>query len=256
MGRKTFYVIVLMVMLVIFGFLLLQYDKFGFNTPARVFGIPVWLASLVVAGILVYVGANWRPVREPGEFVETPGCLFWGFIGLFFLAVALGVYFTEPIICTGQDGDVCYQYSTIYESRRNDGSTYRYTYRNSGIWVTDAVYYSTYTGSSSSYSGGGSWLSNMDLGDSEAAMLIIILIVLVVIVLSSAFIPNMWVLACTLCLMALYLTILRLHHSEIADANAKLKHEEKAKRDEKPKNYQPDSLLADPPDTPNPELNA
>ena len=70
-----------------------------------------------------------------------------------------------------------------------------------------------------------------------------LVIVLVIIVLSSAFVPNMWVLACALCIGATYLTILRLSNFEKAgkqktDSGNPIDKPKKLKND--------DPLLADP----------
>jgi hypothetical protein len=198
---------------------------------------------------VLFGGTRYRPVVDPGEYGETPGCLFGMFIGFFLLAMFLGVYFTEPIVCTGRDGDVCYEYSTrpTYQGVRNDGSRYNYTYRNNWVWISDP-----YIGSStSSYSGGGSsfsgsWLTDLDIDDSEAAIFIVFVIVLVIIVLSSAFIPNMWVLACALCIGATYLTILRLGNSEQA-GKQKTDGGNPIDKPKKPrKSKKADPLLADP----------
>jgi hypothetical protein len=203
------------ILTLLYGYCVVIYDKGGFSTPATLFGLPIWLITGVVAGALLVFGARWRPVQDPGQYGDSPGCLFWFFGVAFCTALFMGVYFTEPIACVAQDGDECYQYGTLYEVRRNDGSTYNAYYRNNGVWSTwravdlagDALYYS-----GSSYSGGGDWLSSMDLGDSEIAALIFIMIVIVILVLASAFIPNVWVLACALCLVGFYLTILRMHN--------------------------------------------
>jgi hypothetical protein len=210
MTRRTWYILLLAGMVALYAFMCMKLDKFGTAAPATLCGAPVWMVTAIGLGLLLLGGTRYRPVVDPGEYGETPGCLFGMFIGFFLLAMLLGVYFTEPIVCTGRDGDVCYEYGTTqptYQGQRYDGSSYRYTYRNNWVWISDPFV-------SSSVSTSGSWLADLDIDDSEAAIFIVLVIVLIIIVLSSAFIPNMWVLACALCIGATYLTILRLGNSE------------------------------------------
>jgi hypothetical protein len=243
MSRRAWYILLLAGMVALYAFMCLKLDKFGAVAPATLCGLPVWVVTAIGLGLLLYGGTRYRPVVDPGEYGETPGCLFGMFVGLFLLAMLLGVYFTEPIVCTGRDGDVCYEYSTqpTYEATRHDGSRYSYTYRNNWVWISDP--FAGTSSYSSSSSGSGSWLTNLDIDDSEAAIFIVLVIVLVIIVLSSAFIPNMWVLACALCIGVTYLTILRLSNSEEA---GKRKTDGGNPIDKPKKSKNDDPLLADP----------
>jgi|GEM_PF-6486862 len=238
MSRRAWYILLLAGMVALYAFMCLKLDKFGATVPATLCGVPVWIVTAIGLGLLLFGGTRYRPVVDPGEYGETPGYLFTMFIGFFLLAMLLGVYFTEPIVCTGRDGDVCYEYSSqsTYQGTRNDGSRYSYTYRNNSVWISDPFI-------SSSVSTSGSWLSELDIDDSEAAIFIVLVIVLVIIVLSSAFVPNMWVLACALCIGATYLTILRLSNSE-KEGKQKTDGGNAIDKPKKPKND--DSLLADP----------
>ena len=238
MSRRSWYILLLAGMVALYAFMCLKLDKLGAATPATLCGAPVWIVTAIGLGLLLFGGTRYRPVVDPGAYGETPGYLFMMFIGFFFVAMLLGVYFTEPIVCTGRDGDVCYEYSRqpAYQGIRNDGSQYNYTYRNNWVWISDPFI-------SSSVSTSGSWLSELDIDDSEAAIFIVLVIVLVIIVLSSAFVPNMWVLACALCIGATYLTILRLSNFEKAgkqktDSGNPIDKPKKLKND--------DPLLADP----------
>jgi hypothetical protein len=234
MSRRGWYILLLAGMVALYAFVCLKFDKFGATAPATLCGAPVWIVTAIALGALLFGGTRYRPVVDPSEYGSTPGCIFQIFIGFFFLAMILGIVFTEPIVCTGRDGDTCYEYGTqqSYQGTRYDGSSYRYTYRNNWVWITDSTVDSTLSA--------GSLFSDMDLDDSEAAIFVVIVIVLLILVLSSAFIPNMWVLACALCIGATYLTILRLSNEEKL---GKRKIDEGLPPD-KPKNGDP--LLADP----------
>jgi hypothetical protein len=243
---------------IIYVYCCVQFDKAGFNTPALLCGLPVWLVAGLGAGLMLVGGSRWTPVRDPGAYGETPGWIFWLFGLLFCAALFMGTYFTEPVVCTAQDGTVCYESQTAYEVARNDGSTYNAYYRNQHTWSTwrlldnagDAAIYSSYSGG-----GGGDWLGDMDIDDSEAAVFIVVVVVIVLLVVASAFVPNLWVLACGLCLVGFYLTILRIHRQEVLYGGRKLDDAQgKTKFDSKTKN---DPLLADPPpaDIPTHELN-
>ena len=238
MSRRAWYILILAGMVALYAFMCLKLDKFGAAAPATLCGAPVWIVTAIGLGLLLFGGTRYRPVVDPGEYGETPGCLFGMFIGFFFLAMFLGIYFTEPIVCTGRDGDVCYEYSTqpTYQGQRYDGSSYRYTYRNNWVWISDPFV-------DASFAGTGSWMTDLDINDSEAAIFIVLVIVLVIIVLSSAFIPNMWVLACALCIGVTYLTILRLSNSEKA---GKRKTDSALPPDKRKKAKNEDPLLADP----------
>lgn len=238
MSRRAWYVLLLAGMVALYAFMCLKLDKFGAIAPATLCGVPVWIVTAIGLGLLLLGGTRYRPVVDPGEYGETPGCLFGMFIGFFLLAMFLGIYFTEPIVCTGRDGDVCYEYSKqpVYEGTRYDGSSYHYTYRNNWVWISDPFM-------DASIGTTGSWMSDLDISDSEAAIFIIFVIILVIIVLSSAFVPNMWVLACALCIGATYLTILRLGNSEKA-GKQKTDNGLPAPKRKKAKNEDP--LLADP----------
>ena len=239
MSRRAWYILLLAGMVALYAFMCLKLDKFGTTAPATLCGAPVWVVTAIGLGLLLYGGTRYRPVVDPGEYGETPGYLFTMFIGFFLLAMLLGVYFTEPIVCTGRDGNVCYEYSTkqpTYTGTRYDGSSYRYTYRNNWVWISDPFTNTSITSSAS-------WMSDLDIDDSEAAIFIVLVIVLIIIVLSSAFVPNMWVLACALCIGATYLTILRLSNSEKA-GKRKTDNGEPPDKPKKLKNEDP--LLADP----------
>ncbi len=242
MYRRVWYIVLLAGMVAVYAFACLKFDKFGAAAPATLCGAPVWIITAIVLGAFLLGGTRYRPIVDPGEYGETPGCLFTLFIGFFFLAMFLGIVFTEPIICTARDGDACYEYGTqanaptVYNGTYNNGSHYRYTYRNSWVWITDPFV-------DVGLSGAGSWITEMDLDDSEAMIFIVIVIVLLIIVLSSAFIPNMWVLACALCIGATYLTILRLDNAEKA-GKRKTDNGEPPDKLKKVKNSDP--LLAEP----------
>lgn len=234
MSRRGWYLLILAGMVALYAFMCLKLDKFGAVAPATLCGFPVWIITAVALGLFLFGGTQYRPVVNPGDSSETPGCVLQLFIGFFFIAMFLGIVFTEPVMCTAKDGDTCYEYGT-YKGTRNDGSTYYYSYRNSWVWITDPA-------TDIAIQGTGSLLDNMDFDDSEAAIFIVIVIVLLILVLCSAFIPNMWVLACALCIGATYLTLLRMSNEENA---TKRKRGDLSSGDAppKPKN---DTLLSDP----------
>ncbi len=223
MPRKTFLIAVLITLSIIFGYCLVQFDKIG-NSYALLCGMPVWFLAFVAIVGFIISGMLWRPVREPGTSVDTPNWLFWAFGGIFFLALALGIFFTEPIVCTARDGDVCYESDTAWNVRNRDGGTYTGYYRNRWIWyVGDAIdtalspqYYGSRSGSSGG-SGIGDLFSDMELDDSEAAIIIFLIILLVILAVSSAFVPNLWVIVCGISLVCFFLTILRLHNTELEE---------------------------------------
>lgn len=220
MPRKTFLIAVLITLGIIFCYCLVRFDKIG-NNYALLCGLPVWILAFVVIVGFVIGGMSWRPVCDPGGSVETPNWLFWAFGGIFFLALGLGIFFTEPVVCTTRDGDVCYESDTAWNVRTRDGGTYTGYYRNRWIWyVGDAIdsavstsNYNSYYGSSGG-SGIGDLFSDMELEDGEAAIIVFLIILLVVLAISSAFVPNLWVIVCGISLVCFFLTILRLHNSE------------------------------------------
>jgi hypothetical protein len=255
MSRKTWLLGVAITLTIVYIYFCITYDKAGLDTPALLCGLPVWIVAGIGAGVMLVSGANWNPVKDPGAYGDTPDWIFWLFGLLFFAALFMGTYFTEPIVCTARDGDVCYESQTAYEVRRNNGSTYNGYYRNSNTWstwrlldnVADTAVYSGYGGGGSS-GGGDGWLSNMDIDDSEAVIFIVVVVVIIMLVLASAFVPNLWVLACGLCLVGFCLTILRLHRQEVLYNGRKIEEPStRFKLDLKTKN---DPLLADPPEQP------
>jgi hypothetical protein len=249
MSRKTWLLGVALTLTIIYAYFCVQFDKAGLNTPALLCGLPVWIIAGIGAGVMLFAGSNWNPVKDPGAYGDTPDWIFWLFGLLFFAALFMGTYFTEPIVCTARDGKVCYESQTAYEIRQHNGNSYNGYYRNSNAWVywrtvdnvTDAAIYSNY----GSGGGGGGWLSNMDVDDSEAVIFIIVVVVIIILVVASAFVPNLWVLACGLCLVGFFLTILRIHRQETLYGGRKFDDSQgKTKLDLKTKN---DPLLADPP---------
>jgi hypothetical protein len=76
--------------------------------------------------------------------------------------------------------------------------------------------YYGYSGSSGSASGSGigDLFSGMELDDGEAAIIIFLIILLVILAISSAFVPNLWVVVSGISLVCFFLTIVRVHNSE------------------------------------------
>lgn len=221
MSRKTFLIGVLITLSIIFGYCMVQFDKIG-NRFALLCGFPVWIVAFLVIVGTILAGMRWRPVNEPGASVETPNWLFWVFGGIFFLALWLGIYFTEPVVCTAKDGDVCYESDTAWNVRGRDGGTYTGYYRNRWVWfagdvIDSAVSPGYYSSGVSGGSGIGDMFSKMDLDDSEAAIVIFLIILLLILAISSAFVPNLWVVVCGIALVCFFLTILRLHNSEVQE---------------------------------------
>ncbi|MCU0514272.1 MAG: hypothetical protein MUE40_17085 [Anaerolineae bacterium] len=229
MQNKHLYGIITGGLTLVWLWCVVSYGKLTGDSMARLFGLPVLPVTALLVGLALAAGLRWRPVRQPGEDGATPGCLLWGLMGLFVSAIALGTYFTEPIICTARDGNVCYRYGTVYETQRADGTPYRFAYRNTAAWVTDSALNVITAPGRAGGAGvsGGSAFDVMDLGDSDLAALIIILVALVLLVLASAFVPNLWVPVAALCLVGLCLSLIRIHHYDTWTP------------DEKPKNAPP-----------------
>src|SRR5690349_18852676 len=80
MSRRAWYILLLAGMVALYAFMCLKLDKFGAVAPATLCGLPVWVVTAMGLGLVLFGGTRYRPVVDPGEYGETPGCLFGMFI--------------------------------------------------------------------------------------------------------------------------------------------------------------------------------
>ncbi len=180
--RTHFMVISVPLLLVIQGYLFVEYDKWSANWG----GINVLVVALIVALIGVYrlLRTQWFSQRV----LRTPTWIITATVIGFVLSGALGIYYTEP-----RSTEIEYVDDVPVQN------TQAYNYENTRIGRS---------GSSNWYWLDDGWVSGGDC-DGDGCLFFVLIIVIVVVVLASIFVPHFWMVGTSLLIAIFVIQTLR-----------------------------------------------